>query len=544
VELNLARIHEAIAAVVPDRECIVWRDRRLSWADVTERTRRLAHVLLDAGLGAHGDPDSVPGWEAVQDRVALYLTNGNEYLEGMLGGYKARVAPFNVNYRYGADELTYVLRDAGTKAIVFHERYAPLVEEVLPRLDEKPSVLLQVADGSGHELLAGATHYEDALAAASSDLPSVEPSPDDLYIVYTGGTTGMPKGVLWRQADFLVAALGVTRRDGRDFESYDEMAEIAVKRGAGLRSLPAPPLMHGAAHWNAISCWTSGGTVVMQDNPELDAVDILGTIERERCTSLNIVGDAFAAPLLEELARGTYELSCLRHIVSGGAVLSEANKKAFVEHIPGVNIVDIVGSSESGRQGVGTGTSTGAFTPSPTACVLSDDRTRQLEPGDPELGWLAQRGRMPRGYLGDQEKTERTFPTIGGVRYVVAGDRARVAADGRIELLGRESVTTNTGGEKVFAEEVELAIKAHRAAYDALVVGRPSARWGQEVVAVVRLRDGAETGDDELRATVRERLAGYKVPKAIVRVDAIERSPSGKPDYEWARDVAIATATR
>jgi fatty-acyl-CoA synthase len=542
VELNLACIHEAIAAAVPDRECIVWRDRRLSWAEVTDRTRRLAHVLLDAGLGCHGDPAAVPGWESVQDRVALYMTNGNEYLEGMLGGYKARVAPFNVNYRYVADELAYVLRDAGTRAVIYHERYAPLLGEVLTRLDTPPVVLMQVADGSGNDLLAGALDYEAALAAAPATPPPVEPSPDDLYIVYTGGTTGMPKGALWRQADFLVSALGVTRRDGTDFESYDEMVDIAARRGGQLRSLPAPPLMHGAAHWNAISCWTSGGTVVLQDHPDrLDAADILSTIEREHCTSLNIVGDAFAQPLLDELAHTSYDLASLRHVVSGGAVLSEASKQALVERVPGLNIVDIVGSSESGRQGVGTGTSTGAFTPSPTACVLSDDRTRPLEPGTGELGWLAQRGRMPRGYLGDRDKTERTFPTIAGVRYVVAGDRARLMADGRIELLGRESVTINTGGEKVFAEEVELALKAHPSVYDVLVVGRPSDRWGQEVVAVVRLRDGVETEDDELRATARERLAGYKVPKAIIRVDAIERSPSGKPDYEWARNIAVAS---
>ncbi len=219
-------------------------------------------------------------------------------------------------------------------------------------------------------------------------------------------------------------------------------------------------------------------------------------------------------------------------------MLSAANKRALVDHVPGLNIVDIVGSSESGRQGVGTGTSTGAFAPSPTACVLSDDRSRKLEAGDDELGWLAQRGRMPRGYLGDRDKTERTFPTIAGERFVVAGDRARLMADGRIELLGRESVTITTGGEKVFAEEVELALKAHPAVYDVLVVPRPSERWGQEVVAVVRLRDGADASDDELRGVVREHLAGYKVPKAIVRVDAIVRSPSGKPDYAWARDVA------
>src|SRR4051794_17107475 len=537
MELNLALIHEAIAAAVPERECIVWRDRRLAWAAVTERTRRLANVLLDHGLGVHGDPAAVEPWASAQDHVALYLTNGNEYLEGMLGAYKARAAPFNVNYRYVADELEYVLRDAGTRAAIYHARYAPLLAQVLPRLDQAPALLLQVADESGIQLLPGALDYEDALAASSPDPPPVEPSPDDLYIVYTGGTTGMPKGALWRQADFLVSALGVRRRDGSDFESLDELVEVAAKRT--LRSCPAPPLMHGAAHWNAISTWTSGGTVVIQDDPQhLDAADILRTVEREQVGSLNIVGDAFARPLLEELRTGRYDVSCLRHLVSGGAVLSSSIKRELAERIPGVTIVDIVGSSESGRQGVGTGTGTGAFEPSPTACVLSDDRVRVLEPGDPEIGWLAQRGRMPRGSLGDPDKTQTTFPTIDGVRYVIAGDRARLRADGHIELLGRESVTINTGGEKVFAEEVELALKHHPSVYDALVVGRPSERWGQEVVAVVHLRDGADPSDAELVATAAEHIARYKLPKAIVRVSAIARSASGKPDYAWARAVA------
>ena len=538
MELNLALIHEAVAAAVPDRECIVWRDRRLSWWDVTDRTRRLANLLLEHGLGVHGDPLDVEPWQSVQDHVALYLTNGNEYLEGMLGAYKARAAPFNVNYRYIADEIEYVLRDAGTRAVIYHARYAPLLAEVLPRLEQAPVLLLQVRDESDCDLVPGALDYEAALAASSPVLPAVEPSPDDLYVVYTGGTTGMPKGALWRQADFLVAALGVRRRDGSDFETLDEIVEVAARRS--LRSLPAPPLMHGAAHWNAISTWTSGGTIVIQDNPQhLDASDILRTIERERVGSLNIVGDAFARPLLEELRTGAYDVSSLRHIVSGGAVLSSSIKRELTELVPGLNIVDIVGSSESGRQGVGTGTATGSFEPSPTACVLSDDRTRRLEPGDDEVGWLAQSGRMPRGYLGDREKTLATFPTIGGVRYVIAGDRARLRGDGRIALLGRESVTINTGGEKVFAEEVELALKHHPAVYDALVVGRPSERWGQEVVAVVRLRDREEPSDAELIATAAEHIARYKLPKEIVRVDAIERSASGKPDYAWARSVAI-----
>ncbi|MEN9505461.1 MAG: hypothetical protein RI958_1387 [Actinomycetota bacterium] len=538
MELNIAVVHEAIAAAVPERDCLVWRARRHSWAEVTERTRRLANVLIDAGLGVRREHGLAP-WESGQDHLALYLTNGNEYLEGMLGAYKARVAPFNVNYRYVAEELRYLFDDARPRAMIFHARYVPILEEVLAAVEHRPELLLQVADETGNELLLGARDYDEALAASSPQPPPVEPQPDDLYLVYTGGTTGMPKGVLWRQADFLVGALGVCRKDGTDYERLDELVERA--RTTNLRSCPAPPLMHGAAHWNAISTWMGGGTVVIQSDPgRLDARDILATIERERVTSLNIVGDAFARPLLEELRHHHYDLSSLRHVVSGGAVLSGAVKRELESRIAGLQIVDIVGGSESGRQAMATGADRQSFAPSSGAAVLSNDRTRRLAAGDDEIGWLAQTGRLPRGYLNDQAKTEATFPVIESVRYVVAGDRARIAEDGSIILLGRESVTINTGGEKVFAEEVEHALKQHPALYDALVVGRPSDQWGHEVVAIVRVRDGIEVDDTELIVEASRHIARYKLPKAIIRVEAIGRSPSGKPDYQWARSVALA----
>ncbi|MGV3759986.1 MAG: AMP-binding protein, partial [Actinomycetota bacterium] len=483
-ELNLAVAHEAIAAAVPERECLVWRERRLTWAEVTDRTRRLAGSLLEHGVG--GTPRSVDEpWESPQDHVALYLHNGNEYLEAMVGAAKARAASVNVNYRYVADELRYVLHDSRARAIVFHSALAPVLDEVrgsLPGL----RLLLQVDDDSGHGLLPGARWYEEALAGATPVAPQ-GCSPDDRYVLYTGGTTGMPKGVLWRQADFIAACLGVAR-------TTTELAEAAPD--SRLRVLAAPPFMHGAAHWNALSGWLAGGTVVVQDQPShLDPRDILGVAERERVTSLLIVGDAFARPLVEGLRRRPYDLTELRFLLTGGAVLSAPVKAELLELLPELRIVDVLGSSESGRQGVhrsdrSRGASTGTFDRSPTSCVLSADRSRVLEPGDPELGWLAQTGRVPLGYLGDPAKTAATFPTVDGVRYAVAGDRARVLADGSIELHGRDSVSINTGGEEVFAEEVEQALKHHPAVFDALVVGRPSERWGQEVVAVVQLAPG------------------------------------------------------
>ncbi len=527
----MAALHEAIAAVVPERECIVAGGMRRTWAEVDDRTRRLAAVLAGAGIGLRSDvadPQALAPWESPHDHVALYLHNGHEYLEGMLGAWKARAAGVNVNYRYVAAELHYVLADSRARAVIFHGAFAATLAEVLPDLPAV-ALLLQVDDDSGAGLVPGALRYEDALAAASPAAPEGL-SPDDRYILYTGGTTGMPKGTLWRQGDFLAAALGVTA-------PLDEIVETARAR-AGLRTLPSAPFMHGAAHWNAISAWTSGGTVVVQDDPtRLDPADVLATCARERVSALQIVGDPFARPLLDELDAHDHDLSQLRFLLSGGAVLSAPVKERLVARIPGLRIVDVLGSSETGRQAV-AGTDA-AFRPERSTVVLSADRTRRLTPGEDEIGWLAQSGRVPLGYLGDEAKTRATFPTVDGVRHAVAGDRVRLLADGTIELLGRDSVTINTGGEKVFAEEVEQVLTAHPAVADAVVAGRPSERWGSEIVAVLSARPGVTPpGDDELRTHCRTALAGYKVPKAFCWVDRVERSPAGKPDYAWARDLA------
>ena len=544
MELNVPVICEAIAAEHPERDCLVFRDRPISWAAMQDRTRRLARVLNDAGVGPRGTFGEGERWRSVHDHVALYLHNGSEYLEGMLGAWKARAAPFNVNYRYVAEELQYLLDDAGARAVVVHECFTPTLAEVLPTLRNPPALVLQVADGSGHGLLDGAADYEAALAAADPSLPAdlvAGWSGDDLYLCYTGGTTGLPKGAMWRQEDFLVAALGVRRRDGTEFTDLDEV--VAQARGS-VRALPAPPLMHGAAHWNALSCWIAGGTVIIQDRPEhIDPVDVLDTVQRTGATSLLVVGDPVARPLADALRDGSWDLSSLRHLLSGGAVLSPGLKAELLELIPGITIVDVLGSTESGRQGV-SNISTAAhaadgFSPSSTAVVLSEDLSRVLDVGDGELGWLAQSGRVPLGYLNDPDKTAATFPQVGGRRYAVAGDRARWRPDGTIELHGRDSVCINTGGEKVFAEEVETALKTHPAVFDAVVCGRPSERWGQEVVALVQLRPGQDPTDDELLAAAGEHVARYKLPKQIVRLDRLLRSPSGKADYRWARDTAV-----
>ena len=545
MELCVPAICDAVATAYPERECLVFRDRRFTWAEIADRTRRLAAVLGGQGLGVHGTLAACDGSASPHDHVALYLLNGNAYLEGMLGSYRARTAPVNINYRYVAEELSYVLNDSGAKAILYHGRYADTLSEVLPKVPSL-ELLLRVDDGSGDELLPGALDYEEALASADPSHARTDWSADDLYIVYTGGTTGYPKGVLWRQEDFLIACTGLRRADGSDYETMDELVQQA-ERGARLRTLPAPPLMHGAAHWNAISTWCAGGTIVIQDEvARLDPADVLDRVEQERVTSLLIVGDAFARPILDEQRRQPRDLSTLRFIISGGAILSAATKVTLHELVPDLQIIDVLGSSESGRQATARSSShdgaKGSFAREATAAVLSEDLTRRLEPGDDEIGWLAQGGRVPRGYLGDPAKTARTFPVVDGERYSVPGDRARLLLDGSVELLGRDSVTINTGGEKVFAEEVEDALKHHPDVYDVLVVGRPSERWGQEVVAVVQLRPGADPADDEIGNTAAQRLARYKLPKTYVRVDGVVRSPSGKPDYAWARQIAVAAA--
>ncbi|HLK11287.1 MAG TPA: acyl-CoA synthetase [Candidatus Binatia bacterium] len=544
---TLAELNEAIAAAVPEQEAIIAPGRRITWGALRERTRRLARVLADAGLGCRRERAALAPWESGQDHVALYLYNCPEYLEGMIGASKARAAAFNVNYRYVDEELTYLLRDANARAVIYHAGFAPTLARVLPKLPPM-TLLLQVDDGSGEPRLPGALDYEAALAAASPAPLPVTPSDDDLYILYTGGTTGAPKGVLWRQRDIFFAALGGRVPGGDAVGSVEELAERARQTGGALRMLPAPPFMHGAAHWSAFLMLHQGGTVVLPGSVRrLDPEDIWRTVERERAVTLTIVGDAFARPLIDHLRTRRYDLSSLQVLGSGGAILSASLKQAFLDLIPHVTIFDGFGASETGAQGATITTAGGAaggggFRMDDSTCVLDEALTRRLAPGEDALGWLARTGHVPLGYLGDEAKTRRTYPVVGGVRYAVPGDRARLAGDGTIQVLGRDSVCINTGGEKVFAEEVEQALKCHPAVYDAVVAGIPDARWGEQVVAVVALRPGAQADPAALRAAAAQVLARYKLPKAFVFVDAIVRAPSGKPDYRWAKATAAAAA--
>ncbi len=547
MEFNIAQVFAAVAAANPERDCIVFGDRRFTFAQTDERARRFARALHGWGLGAHRERRELAPHESGQSHLGLYLANGNEFLEAMLGAYAARVAPFNVNYRYVADELVYLLGNARADAIAYHARFAPTLALALEQL---PSMrLIHVDDGSGNDPLPGAVRYEELLARGAdgvSDAPlDVAPSPDDLYVLYTGGTTGLPKAVLWRQHDIYVNAMG-----GRNFgtgETVASLAEIVERsRPEGPGSMTVAPLMHGAAQWAAFINLCGGRPFVMPPTTtHFDPAEAWALAARERVVSLSLVGDAFGRPLLDELESGDYDLSGLLVLITGGAALSAPLKERFVELLPQLTILDAGGSSESGSQMGQVSTrsqgASGRFAPNPGAVVVSADMTRILSPGDEEIGWLAQQGLIPLGYLGDPDKTARTFPVIEGIRHSVPGDRARWDADGGIELLGRDSVTINSGGEKIFAEEVEAAIAEHPAVYDVVVTSRPSPRWGNEVVAVVQLAEGERADFADIIAEAARHIARYKLPKAIVFCDRVQRSPSGKADYRWAKSRAAET---
>jgi acyl-CoA synthetase (AMP-forming)/AMP-acid ligase II len=568
MDFNLAEVSEAFAGRFGDRDAIVSGRGLLSWAELTSRTRRLANFLLEAGLGAHAERNQLADYESGQDRVAVCLLNGPEYLEVMLGAFKARCAPCNVNYRYVASELEELLRDMAPRAVVFQSRFAPQLIEALGSAGLSP-LLIQVLDSPGDALVPGAFEFESTLAAARDDPPRVAWSPDDLYVLYTGGTTGRPKGVLWRQADVFVTALGGRnyREGAREWVSLDEMVEAAAGR-QGSRGLSAAPFMHGTGQWVSFQVLHTGGCVVVPSVVDrYDAPDVLDTIERERVNLLTIAGEAFASPLLEAIDAKERDLSSLLVVSSSGAALSPKSKVALLARLPWIRIRDTVGSSEAGPMAdaigntrrhagsaadepqslvTGPGPSPQGNTPvrflaNEDTCVVDELQTAILEADHEGAGWLARGGRIPLGYMNDPEKTSRTFKTIAGRRLTIPGDRARVHADGTVEVLGRDAVTINSGGEKIFAEEVEAAARHHAGVRDVAVVGRPSERWGSEVVALVEAEPGVAIDQASVVHACSAVLARYKLPKAVIFVDQVVRNPAGKLNYDWAKSVAAAS---
>jgi 3-oxocholest-4-en-26-oate---CoA ligase len=546
--MNLGLAQQAIAARNPDRECIVTPTRRLTYAQVAERARRLANVLHGHGLGCHRERAQLQNHESGQDHVGIYMLNCPEYVESMLGAYLARVAPFNVNYRYVDDELLYLLTDSDAAGVIYHARYAPTLARIRDRLPTL-KLLIQLDDGSGEALLPGALDYETALAATPDTMPPVAPSPDDLYILYTGGTTGAPKGVLWRQEDILHAAMTGGPPGMPGPPTVEELAENATANGGFMRVMTTPPLMHGAAQWLAFGAIHQGGTLLLQGKPEkFDPAEVLELVQREGCNTLTMVGDAFARPLVEELRRTPYDLSRLFIIGSGGAILSPHMKEALLEFVPHAMVVDGFGASETGAHGshatrAGDTAQTGTFAMMDTL-ILKQDLSGPLELDSQEPGWVARTGHVPLGYYKDPAKTAKTFPTVDGIRYAIPGDHARFNPDGSINVLGRGSVCINSGGEKIYPEEVEQVLRKHPAVYDAVVVGTPDERFGEQVTAVIQPRAGVALDQADLADFASQHLARYKLPRTIALVDEMVRSPSGKPDYRWAKTRGIEARGR
>lgn len=529
---NFAELWEQIADRFGDAPALVQGDRRTTWSEFDRRADGLAQHLL-AGGAQH------------QDKVALYLYNAPEYMEGAFGAFKAGLVPVNTNYRYLDDELAYLWDNADAVAVIFHGCFSDRVDSVRERL---PNVRhwLWVDDGSGPQP-DWAESYEDAAAGATER--AVAPwgrSGDDILMIYTGGTTGMPKGVMWRQDDLIRAVIATGSPVlGEDPESVGFDAHINSLSAPGAPGLPACPLMHGTGWFTANLYLTMGGCLVLLESRHLDVEELLDTIEREKVGGLTIVGDAFAKPIVKVLDdnEGRWDLSSMVLITSSGVMWSEGTKQALLRHNPGMLLIDSFSSSEAIGLGqsvsaAGAEEKTAHFNLGTGAKVIDDDG-REVQPGSGERGRVAVPGHQPIGYYKDPEKSAATFIEFEGVRYSMPGDYATVEADGTITLLGRGSVCINTGGEKVFPEEVEEALKTHLSVHDAAVVGVPDDKFGEAITAVVEPTDGAAADDSALIDHVKEHLAHYKAPKTVVRIDTIGRAPNGKVDYKRMRNYAL-----
>jgi len=536
---HFAAIWETVADTVPDAPALVNGSVRRTWREYDDRAARLATALEAAGL----KPDS---------KVGLYAYNSNEYLEAQFGVFKMRGVPVNVNYRYTEHELIYLLDNADAEALVFDAQFGPRVAEILPKLPAL-KLLVEIDDGSGQHL-DSAKRLED-LIAESPPRPRIAYAEDDIYMLYTGGTTGMPKGVMYRQGEFAQGLmLGLDMRGVPRPTTRDELkaAILAVReQGSVPTSLAACPLMHGTGLWLGVFvAHNLGGCAVTFRNEHFDADALWALVERERISDIAIVGDAFAKPMLVALERAKaagrpYDLSSLRSIVSSGVMFSREVKQGLLDFAD-ITILDAMGSTEGSMgssvvmRGMPLG-ETAKFEKNPTTKVFND-RDEEVEPGSDEIGMIANGGFTPIGYFKDPEKSARTFRTVNGVRYSFPGDFAKVAADGSLILLGRGSVCINTGGEKVFPEEVEEALKAHPGVYDCLVVGVPDERFGERVTAVLSHRPGLEADEGELIDFARGRIAGFKAPRRLIVVDEVRRAPNGKADYKWAKAVALKEA--
>ena len=527
--LNIADLAEHAIDAVPDRVALICGDDEITYAGLEEKANRLAHYLIDHGVKK-------------DDKVGLYCRNRIEIVIAMLGIVKAGAILVNVNYRYVEGELRYLFDNSDMVALVHELQYSERVANVLPDTPNVKTVLV-IDDGSTvpaqtYQSYGGVEFYQ-AIAEGSPERDFGTRSADDIYLLYTGGTTGFPKGVMWRHEDIYRVLLGGTDFATGEFvaDEYDHAKQAAA--APPMIRFPIPPMIHGAtqsATWMALF---TGGTVVL--SPEFDAEGVWSAIEQHKVNLLFFTGDAMARPLLDALESSERDLSSLFLLSSTAALFSPSLKEKFLELLPNRVITDSIGSSETGFGGtsvVAKGQSGGGgprVTIDKKTVVLDDDGN-EVVPGSGVRGILAKRGNIPVGYYKDEKKTAETFRTINGVRYAIPGDYARVESDGTVTMLGRGSVSINSGGEKIYPEEVEGALKGHPDVFDALVVGVPDPRYGQHVAAVVAPRKGTHPTLAELDAFVRRDIAGYKVPRSLWIVDEVKRSPAGKPDYKWAKE--------
>ncbi|MFD1044889.1 acyl-CoA synthetase [Kibdelosporangium lantanae] len=517
---NIADLVEHAVDVVPERIAAICGERRVTYAQLEERANRLAHHLADRGVrpGSH---------------VGIYSRNSIEAVETMIAAYKLRAVAINVNYRYVAGELRYIFEDADLVALVHERRTAAMVAQA--RTNQLEHVIA-VDDGS--DVPFDGEEYEQALAQGAPERDFPERSGQDTYILYTGGTTGHPKGVLWHQEDvWRVLGGGIDFLSGERIEDEWQQANTGLQYS--LVRFPIPPLIHGATQWATFQSLFSGGTVVLV--PQFDAHDVWRTIEKHRAQVILLVGDAMARPMIEALDEGAYDTSSVVAIASTAALFSPSVKEQYLAALPNVVITDSIGSSEAGFSGLGV-VQKGLLNSGGPRVKIDGDNLVINDDNQPvaagEVGRLARGGHIPFGYYKDEVKTRALFTEVDGKRYVVPGDLARVEDDGTVTLLGRGNMCVNTGGEKVFPEEVEGALKSHPDVFDALVIGIPDDRFGQRVAALVQPRPGQSPSLSSLDVHARTTIAGYKVPRSLWLVDEVKRSPSGKPDYVWAQAYA------
>ena len=537
MEFNAADIFEGVVDRVPDREAIVHGSTRLTYKELDARSNKAANALKKLGIkkGSH---------------IGIYAFNCVEWLEIMLGAYKLCAIPININYRYVEEELKYLIDNADMEAIFYHKQFSNKLENIkshLPLLKD----FICIEDNSGEDdVIDKSFNFEDLIANEDEFRLDVDRSGDDKYILYTGGTTGMPKGVVWRMEDVLMTlGGGIDAVTGEKYPTPEAFADKCLQDQT--IALALAPFMHGGAQWQSFNSFFSGWKLIINDQVSFDADYVWEVVAKEKVMNLTIMGDAMGRPLCDALPRAIekgLDLSSLFVLSSTASVFSASIKDTILEYLPNLFLIDAVGSSETGATGVNIHTKDGKlkdsgggpkFTKPNFSEILNLDTKEVIPPSDTEtIGYLARKGHVPVAYYKDEEKSKKTFIEVGGVRYSIPGDMAKYEEDGQMTLLGRGSVSINSGGEKIFPEEVEMALKAHPNIFDCLVVGVKDDRWGQKVVAVIQRRENDELSLDDVKDVASKYIASYKMPKEIVFSDLIERAPSGKPNYQWAQEFA------